>query len=204
MTRRREHFAGFGVGPLVLLLGAFATAGCYGDCDDCPQYYAPPSLPGDPRPECDSGVSEGSIDADVLLELEPGDGVGATVEYASDGSWRFAVTCDTNKSGVDCAWTLLVASIDGTIDDYAPEALEEEEDIIERFPSMAGSREEDGVLLDSLVDDDIDAFTVFATPGAGMFVSAQLDGECGGPFLFWTDGGEVETSATEATELFPQ
>ena len=102
------------------------------------------------------------------------------------------------------AWTLLVASIDGTIDDYAPEALEEEEDIIERFPSMAGSREEDGVLLDSLVDDDIDAFTVFATPGAGMFVSAQLDGECGGPFLFWTDGGEVETSATEATELFPQ
>jgi hypothetical protein len=69
---------------------------------------------------------------------------------------------------------------------------------------MAGSTEEDGVHLDSLTDTDIDAFTVFATPDIGMFVSVAIDGNCGGPFLFWTDDGEVRSSRTEATELFPQ
>ncbi len=197
----RGRFAA--LGPLAVVLGALATAGCYGSCDDCPQYYAPPPAPPGP-PSCKSGTSDGSIDADVFLDLDPGTGVGATVEYASDGSWRFAVTCDSLTSKVGCSWTLLVAPIDGTIDDYAPEGLEDE-DIVMRYPSMVGSLEEDGVSLDSLTDDDdIDAFTVFATPGAGMFVSANLDGNCGGPYLFWTDGGDVKTSNTEATELFPE
>jgi hypothetical protein len=191
------------LGPLAVLVGALAAAGCYGDCDDCPPYYPPPPS-GSAPPSCQSGVSNGSIDADVFLDLDPGMGVGVTAEYASDGVWRFAATCDSLVSNAGCNWTLLVAPIDGTIDDYEAEALEDV-DIIQRYPSMAGSTEEDGVHLDSLTDDDdIDAFSVFATPGAGMFVSASIDGNCGGPFFFWTDGGDVKTSKTEATELFPQ
>jgi hypothetical protein len=199
---RRERRSAFWLVPFVLV-AAFGTAGCYDDCDDCPQYYSTPPPPGHPPPSCASGVGAGSVDTGALLDLEPGEGVGTTVEIISEGTWRFAITCDSLVSGVGCNWTVLVAPIDGVIDDYEPEALEDD-DIIQRYPSIAGSQEEDGVHLDSLTDEDIDAFTVFATPGAGMFVSVQIDGHCAGPCLFWTDGGDVVNSETEATELFPQ
>jgi hypothetical protein len=204
---RRERRSTFGLLPFVLF-AASAMTGCYGDCDGCSQYYSPPPPPGNPPPSCESGVGEGSVDTGALLDLEPGEGVGTTVEYLSEGAWRFAVTCDSLVSGVGCNWSVLVAPIDGVIDDYEPEALElddgTESDVIERYPTMAGSLEEDGVWLNSFTDEDIDAFTVFATPDIGMFVSVAIDGHCGGPFLFWTDGGEVRSSQTEATELFPQ
>ena len=186
-----------------VLFSTLVTAGCYGDCDDCPQYYPPPPPPpGSQPPSCESGVGEGSVDTGALLDLEPGEGVGTTVEYMGDGTWRFAVTCDTRLSDVGCNWSVLVAPIDGVIDDYEGEALED--DVVQRYPSMVGSEEEDGVRLESFTTEDIDAFSVFATPDIGMFVSVNIDGHCGGPFLFWTADGEVRSSQTEATELFPR
>jgi hypothetical protein len=177
-----------------LVLSALGVAGCY-DSGNATGYYPYPV-------SCKSGVSTGSVDTGVILDLDPGYGVGATVEYAGDGAWRFAAACDSLVSGYVCDWSVLVSPIDGTIDSFEPEALEPE-DVIQRYPSEPGSTVEDAVLLAAFTADGIDAFTLLATPGAGMRVDAKLDGYCGGPYLFWTDGGKVRTSPTNPTDLFP-
>lgn len=199
MTKEKRRRRAFVLAPFVLFISALAF-GCEAETVYCPYCYPyPPS----PPISCASGVDEGAIDTDGFLDVEPGEGVGATVEYLEDGTWRVAVTCDTLVTGVSCNWRVLVASIDGTIDGFDPEALELE-DLIERFPTTAGSTEEDGVLLDSITDTEYDAFTVQATPGAGMTVTATLDGYCAGPYVFWLEDGEVVHSRTASTELFPE
>jgi hypothetical protein len=190
MTSRR-------LAACALLLG---LAGCEAETVYYPVYVPPP---GPPPVSCRPDVDESGVDTGALLDLEPGYGVGATVEYAADGTWRIAVACDSLISGYVCNWTVLVASIDGTIDDFEPEALEDE-DFIERFPTRSDSREEDGVFLDAITADGIDAFSVFATPDAGLSVTVDIDGYCAGPYLFWLDNGDVRSSTTNTTELFPQ
>jgi hypothetical protein len=198
---RRERLRP-GLLPAVAL-AALAVAGCDAETVYYPVYGPPPYAP--PPVACDAGIGSGAIDEDGLLDLEPGYGVGATVEYAPDGTWRIALSCDSLLTGYVCNWTVLVASIDGTIEDFEPEALElDGQDFIERYPTRSDSSEEDGVFLDALTGDGIDAFSVFATPGAGLAVSVDIDGYCAGPYLFWLDGGEVRSSRTNVTELFPQ
>jgi hypothetical protein len=176
-----------------LVFSALGVAGCYDSGSGYATGYYPVG--------CKSGVSTGSVDTGVILDLDPGYGVGTTIEYAGDGAWRFAVACDSLVSGYVCDWSVLVSPIDGTIDSFEPEALEVE-DVIERYPSEPGSTVEGAVFLSAFTADDIDAFTLLATPGAGMRVDANIDGHCGGPYLFWTEGGAVKTSPTNPTDLF--
>ena len=174
---------------------ALAALGITGCGDDRYAYGYYPVI-------CDLGVQSGTVETDAILDLDPGHGVGATVEYSGDGAWRFAVACDSLLSGYACDWTVLVGAIDGTIDSFEPESLELD-DVVERYPTVRGSTEEDGVLLYAYTNVGIDAFTVLATPGAGMRVDARIGSYCGGPYLFWTDEGDVQNSSTNPTELFP-
>jgi hypothetical protein len=199
MTRGRRRF--FGLTPLVLGFSVLSI-GCEAETVYCPHCY-PYYPPSGPAQTCAGGVDEAGIDTEGLLDLEPGEGVGATVEYLGEGGWRFAVTCDTLITGASCNWRLLVAPIDGTIDGFEAEELELE-DLIERFPTTAGSSDEDGVLLDSITDTEYDAFAVQATPGTGVTVTATLDGYCAGPYVFWLEDGEVVHSHTASTDLFPE
>jgi len=201
-SRARRRLSTLGAPTFGLFLGAlFALVASA--CEAETVYYPVYVVPGPPPVPCAGGVDEGDIDTDGLLDVDPGYGVGTTVEYSADGTWRFAVTCDFLVYGYPCNWSVLVTSIDGSIDGFEPEALEDE-DFIERYPTTPGSTVEDGVFLDSLTTDEIDAFSVFATPGAGMSVTVDIDGYCAGPYLFWLDGGEVRHGATNSTDLYPQ
>jgi hypothetical protein len=188
--------------PLTALAVAFGSAGCEAETVHYPVYVVPPP-PGPPPVACDSGVDEGDIETNALLELDPGYGVGVTAEYASDGTWRFAASCDWSVYGIPCDWSVLVAPIDGTIDGYDPEGVEDD-DIIERYPTRPGVKEEDGVLLVATTHEDLDAFVVFATPDAGLTVSVEIDGNCAGPYLYWVEDGAVRTSSTYYTDLYPR
>jgi hypothetical protein len=179
---------------------ALCIAGCEAETVYYPVYVPPP---GPPPPNCRPDVDSGDVDTDALLDLDPGYGVGATVEYTAGGTWRIAVACDSLLTGYVCNWTVLVASIDGTIDGYEPEGLDDE-DFVERYPTRSDSMEEDGVFLDAITADGIDAISVFATPDAGLSVTVDIDGHCAGPYLFWLDGGDVRSSTTNTTELFPR
>jgi hypothetical protein len=176
-------------------LAALATLALVGCGDDRYAYGYYPIV-------CDSGVTDGTVETDAILDLDPGYGAGATVEYSGDGAWRFAVACDSFLTGYGCRWQVLVSAIDGTIDSFERESLEDY-DVVQRYPTVPGSTEEDGVLLDAETDFGIDAFTLLATPGAGMRVEAAIGGYCGAPYLFWTDDGQVRNSTTNPTDLFP-
>jgi hypothetical protein len=187
--RRRRHFA---TSRFVVPCVAIAALGCEPEYVSAyyPYYYPPGYYPA----SCAAGVSDGSIDTGALLDLDPGRGVGTTVEVLADGTWRFASACDTLISGTYCAWSVAVIPLDGVIESFEPEALDDG-DRLETF--------DDGVVLDAITTDGIDAFTVLATPGAGMRINATIDGFCAGPYLFWTEDGEVENSSTNPTDLFP-
>jgi hypothetical protein len=191
MISLRRRRSAPGITRFVVPLVAASLLGCE------PEYvavYYPVYGPGYYPTTCSGGVSDGSVDTDALLDLDPGRGVGATVEVLSDGTWRFALACDSLISQTYCAWSVIVTPIDGVIDGFEPEQLDGE-DILE--PS------EDGVVLDAVTTDAIDAFVVFATPGAGMRVDATIDGFCAGPYVFWTEDGDVRHSTTNPTDLFP-
>ena len=191
MTSRERRRRPFGITRFAVPFVAAAVVGCE------PEYvsvYYPYYPPGYYPASCSGGVSDGSVDTDALLDLDPGRGVGTTVEVLSDGTWRFAAACDTLISATYCAWSVAVSPIDGVIESFEPESLDDD-DRLESFG--------DGVILDAITTDGIDAFTVLATPGAGMRVDATIDGYCAGPYVFWTEDGEVENSSTNPTDLFP-
>ena len=193
MTSRERRRPLWEITKVAVPLLAAAAVGCE------PEYVAvyypyPPYPPGYYPVSCSGGVSDGSVDTNALLDLDPGRGVGTTVEVLDDGTWRFAAACDTLISGTYCAWSVIVTPIDGELLDFGPETLDDE-DILDSF--------ENSVVLDAITTDGIDAFSVLATPGAGMRVDATIDGFCAGPYVFWTEDGDVEHSSTNPTDLFP-
>src|SRR5512147_984388 len=49
----------------------------------------------------------GSIDTDAVMDdATLTGGIGAFVEYASGGTWKLRVACDTATSGLDCLWSI--------------------------------------------------------------------------------------------------
>jgi hypothetical protein len=187
-----------------LLLAPLAFAGCYGHHDDHYYYYEEPYDPYGTY--CEPGIGEYEIDRGGIRELEPGEGVGGTIEYNGDGEWRIAVTCDLvvnpYAQGLPCQWVVVVGALEGSIQEFSGDDLEVD-DVIEWYPGTQGSSVEDAVRLDSLTAVDIDAFTFRTAAGAGIWVSASLDGTCGEPFLIWLDDGRDRASTSEMIELVP-
>jgi hypothetical protein len=153
----------------------------------------------DYEPICDSGVVTADIDRAVFLELDPGYYAQASIEYAGDGFWRVAVSCDTQVSGYRCFWDLVVSPIDAPLDSAETEGLEDQDDaeIFFRAPGV------EAVRFTTETTFDVDAFTLATEPGAGLRVDALLDDACAGPYLSWSENGEVVGSPTQVTELYP-
>jgi hypothetical protein len=177
---------------LLLPLALLAIAGCDDGHDDV--VYV-----DDDSPFCDSGVLTADIDRGGYLELDPGYYAQASIEYAGDGFWRIAVSCDTVDSGYRCFWDMVVSPIDAPLDSVETEGLEPEDgaEIYFRAPGV----EAVGFTTDTTYD--VDAFTLATAPGAGLRVDALLDGACAGPYLSWSENGEVVGSPTQVTELYP-
>jgi hypothetical protein len=148
---------------------------------------------------CDPGVVTADIDSGVLLDLDAGRYAQASVEYAGDGFWRVAVSCDTLQSGYRCFWDLVVSPIDAPLDSVEAEGLEPEDgaSIFFRAPGV------EAVRFTTETTYDVDAFTLATDPGAGLRVDVLLDDACAGPYLSWSEHGVVVGSPTQVTELYP-
>jgi hypothetical protein len=177
---------------LLLPLALLAVAGCDGGHDEVVYIDDYESL-------CDSGVVTADIDRAAFLELDPGYYAQASVEYAGDGFWRVAVSCDTAVSGYRCFWDLLVSPIDAPLDSAETEGLEPDDGaaIVSRAPGV------EAVHFTTETAFDVDAFTLATEPGAGLRVDALLDDACAGPYLSWSEHGVVVGSPTQVTELYP-
>lgn len=180
-----------------IALLSLAAAGC---SDDGYYYYEDDDYYYEPPLQCSAEYLDATIDTGAYIEIDPGEGVGATVEYLGDGAWRVAVACDTYFDPYEraCTWDILLSSDDGVIEDFEPERLERD-DVLGWYPTSR----DDSVRLYSTTAYDLDAVTLFTTPGASLRVDALLDDACGAPYLIWVEAGEYASSDAEATYLYP-
>jgi hypothetical protein len=187
------------IARVVLLLAPLLAGGCVVDAGPHHHgyydYYYYGGGPNSSGPTCSTGVSASTIDTGSYYPLDAGL-VGISAEYFGDGAWRFATACDTPQSGYDCNYVVTVTPLDGVIDSVAPEALE---------GSDLLSLEVNGdAHFSAVTAADIDAFTLEATPGATLEVSATIDGYCATPYVLWLSGGRTpDAPQTAALDLTP-
>lgn len=176
---------------LLLPLALLAATGC-DDGDDVVYVQ-------DYGPACEPGVVTADIDRAVFLELDAGHFAQASIEYAGDGFWRVAVSCDTADSGYLCYWDLVVSPIDAPLGTVETEDLEGADDVSTFFRAPGV----EAVRFTTETSVDVDAFTLSTDPGAGLHVDVVLDDACAGPYLSWSENGTVVGSPTQVTELYP-
>ena len=179
---------------LACCLGITALSGCIivDDDDDGPVIIDdnPPPTPVDPLLV--------NIDSNEILDAVPGEGVGIFVEYAEGGRYRVWTTCDTNTSGVVCAFDIFTSvdtssTINATIQDN-----------LEGLDSITVQQGQGTVDLHFETDNDYDAIEIDVTPGAILRLEAFVDNQSDSRFTFWVGDGILHKGApTNPIDFFP-
>jgi len=185
----------FSCSALALLSLPLFVACTYGDhghdhyydgYDDSNSYAPPPS----------TDIEEATIDADQLLDVDPGVGAGAFIEYESGGVYHVTTSCDV-ASGSDCLWDIVVTPLDSAkIESFAPLDLEKDDSLA--FGSGNQLR------LVAYTGRDFDGFSFQTDPGAGVQVDALLDDGAANRYIFWVGDGALHSGApTNPVDLLP-
>lgn len=158
-------------------------------------YYEGPGEPA-PAPAPTGPIEQAMIDADQFLDVEPGEGAGAFVEYEKGGTYHVTTSCEV-KSGVDCLWDIVVTPLDGApITTIAPFDLEKDDTLT--FGEVNRLR------LIAYTADDFDGFSFQTDPGATLEVDVFLDDKAGNQFLFWVGDGALRSGApSNPVDLVP-
>lgn len=149
----RRWAVGAGAGLAIATFASGCTFRSDDGCFDCYEPHLEPYL--------------ATVDADVSLTTDLGEGAGIFVEYHRGGLWNLWTSCDTLRHGYSCYWDIYVTSY-GVIDwaagyDHEPyDAVDVHDDhfVSFHFETAYGS---DGVELQ-------------ATPGELLEIEAYLDG----------------------------
>ena len=178
--------------PLLAVLAVPLFVACgYGDHhrshgDGYTDY--PPNLPP-------AVVEEATIDADQLLEIDPGDGAGAFVEYEAGGTYHVTTSCDVGQGG-DCYWDIVVTPLDDEpLLSVAPYDLEGDDSV------TFGSG---NVRMVARTGRDLDGFSFQTEPGASIELDVLLDDGPGNRYLFWVGEGALHSGApSNPIDLIP-
>ncbi len=167
---------------VVLALPSFVACG-YGDHtsahhDDWD--YAPAPAPTDK-------IEEATIDTDQLLDVDPGVGAGAFVEYEAGGTYHVTTSCDVEQSG-DCYWDIVVTPLaDAALLNVSPLDLESDDSVTLGAGSQAR--------LVATTGSDFDGFSFQTEPGAAVQFDVLLDNAPGNRYLFWVGDGALHSGA---------
>jgi hypothetical protein len=174
----------------LLALPLFAACG-YGDHGRMHDDRNYPTTPA-PSPQ----IEEATIDADQLLDVEPGLGAGAYIEYESGGTYYVTTSCDAEQSGV-CYWDIIVTPLgDATVGSVTPLDLEEEDSV-----TVGASNQ---IRLVARTSTDFDGFSFRTDPGAAVEVDVLLDNGAGNRYLFWVGDGALRSGApSNPVDLVP-
>lgn len=179
--------------PLLVLLAVPLFVACgYGDHtshrDGSPDYS--------PEPKPAGKVEEASIDVDQLLDVEPGVGAGAFIEYESGGIYHVTTSCDVDQGG-SCYWDIVVTTLnDAALLSVSPVHLEAEDSVT----LGAGNQ----VRFVAKTESDFDGFSFETDPGAAIEVDALLDDGAANRYLFWVGDGALHSGApTNPIDLVP-
>jgi hypothetical protein len=187
---RVVHSGSRRVWPAVLTAAALLTAAGTGGCliidEDDDWEYVEEDVP----PPVEEGPTVlTTIDADVAIAADQGEGVGVFVEYTTGGLWRVWTTCDTNYSGVSCAFDLCVSTIDAgeSIARASGDGLEGSDQITAYADGYTCLRAD--------TDADTDAMTFEAEPGSIVRLEVGLDGVADARFVYWMGDGVLHQGA---------
>lgn len=175
-----------------LATAAALTVGCVEDNQPSSGYYAGGSGSGS-----GGGTSSGAVgsttpsaspilvdvDPGRTLNANPGDGVGVFTEYVSGGHWHVWWTCDTNKSTQSCSFDVRVSVDRDTITNVTGE--------VATAPSTGIVQNASGIEDTTLTRANIDGMHFDTTPGAIITLTATMDGNYDGQFLFFVQDGQV-------------
>jgi hypothetical protein len=132
-------------------------------------------------------VEESLIDTDEALEVDPGVGAGAFVEYESGGTYRVTTSCDANQGGA-CFWDILVTPLDDApVLGLSPFDLEGDDSV-----SIADGNT---VRMVATTGTDFDGFTLQTDAGVGIRFDGLLDEACSNRYLFWVGDGALHSGA---------
>jgi hypothetical protein len=116
------------------------------------------------------------VDTDQTMTDTPGgDGVGVFVQYAAGGHWHVWWTCDTNKSGLPCDFTVDMSG--SSITNAKPSAFETNDSLDTTTPNRLVATTHTTVGVEAV---DFDA-----TPGANVTLDVSVSGLRDGGFFFW-------------------
>jgi len=141
-----------------------------------------------------------AIDTDRQIEVQPGEGAGVFIEYATGGHWLLRTTCDTLKNNTPCAWDVIITPEDGrSISKAVGEDLEAGTDSVGTYPEYPRSYQ-----LVTETNGDVDGIRFDTEPGTAIAVDAFLDGTCALPYFFWVgDGAAHGGSPSNPLVLIP-
>lgn len=168
--------------PLLALLAAPLFAACgYGDHRSHHSDYT------DYPPSPSATIETATIDTDQLLEIAPGDGAGAFVEYETGGNYHVTTSCDVGQGG-DCYWDIVVTPLDdAALVSVSPFDLESDDSV------TLGSGNQ--LRLVANTGKDLDGFSFQTDPGAAIELDALLDNGAGNRYLFWVGDGALHSGA---------
>jgi hypothetical protein len=132
-------------------------------------------------------IEQATIDVDELLDVEPGDGAGAFIEYEAGGFYHVTTSCDAADNG-DCYWDIIVMPLDDSpVLSLSPIDLESDD-------SLAFG-EGNQLRLVASTGQDFDGFSFQTDAGAAIRVDAFLDDAPANAYLFWVGDGALRSGA---------
>lgn len=140
-----------------------------------------------------------TIAAGETLSSNPGEGAGIFVEYWGDGQWYVWATCDTDRAGRACLYTLKISG-EKASKLTSPQLSPADRDTSNRVTTGDGT-----VIAVFTTTSEADGVKFRADPpGAGIELDASLDGEPAQRFVYWVGPDVLHTGApTNPIKLVP-
>ncbi len=148
-----------------------------------PSPTSTPSTPGTTPPKI-------AIDPGQNLTADPGAGAGVFVSYEGAGQWSIAWTCDTNTSGVPCAFAIDVKS--KGITQLDPTS-----------PSSIASQSQTELALAASTGSTLERVSFLTDFGESIVLSVQIDGRPQPNLVFYESSGRILSAPTDPIELVP-
>lgn len=122
-----------------------------------------------------------TVDTNQTMNAKGGDGVGVFVEYKTGGHWHVWMTCDTNKSNLDCDFDTIISG--ATIANATPTAGSSTALTITQSSAQVEAR--------VLMTNEVNGITFDTAPGARITIDATVSGLHSGDYFFWVQDGKV-------------
>ncbi len=150
---------------------------------------------GPPGSGSGSGGSSGPSTQPILVDVDPnqtmnatpGDGVGVFIEYQTGGHWHVWWTCDTNKTGLSCAFDNTITVATGTLTNLASQLGAPPDSATQANPQQIEATTTTTSAVDGITFDT--PFSPGQTPV--ITLNALMNGVADGTFLFFVQNGQI-------------